>query len=91
MFSLISVFSPCLLPICNHVISSDVGVDAEQAAWAAVDLALAATPENAPTKVFRELEGVDAAVGVACRGLIGVLLQVTLRGHPKLGTTQKTL
>lgn len=55
-----------------------------------MDLALAATPENAPTKVFRELEGVDAAVGVACRGLIGVLLQVTPRGAQQLGTTQNT-
>lgn len=52
---------------------------AEQAAWAAVDRALAVAKDDTATadsKVFSELEGVDKAVSAACSSVIRVLLQV---------------
>ncbi|CAM9732253.1 unnamed protein product, partial [Scytosiphon promiscuus] len=52
--------------------------EAEQGAWAAVDLALATNNSAATTNekgVFRELEGVDKAVSSACSGVIRALLQ----------------
>lgn len=56
--------------------------DAIKAAWAVVDGALRTTTAGDINsgKVFKELEGVDAAVSAACSGVIRVLLSQVKEG-----------
>lgn len=73
------------LPTSNDILPrsrGDARNEAEQAAWVAVDRALATAKDDANAgandakKVFSELEGADKAISAACSSVIACLLQV---------------